>query len=59
MTEFITDEEIKVALASVLDALGLTWDELTEQATAGRFESDMARRAWFSLCGIVNAGTES
>lgn len=42
-----SDEDLREAVCSALDAADLTLDELREQARTGRFSSEAARLAWF------------
>ena len=42
----LTAAEWNAALQNSLDDLGITWEQLTEQAVAGDFTSLRARKLW-------------
>ena len=45
----LTPEELEAAEKRLLHECGFTKEELEEQARQGRFETETAKRAWFSL----------
>lgn len=50
-----TEDDAKCAIRNALTSAGCTLDELKEQARAGRFVSDRARRAWFVISALGEA----
>lgn len=52
--EVLTEDEVEAAVAAILAEEGVTYDELRAQATAGRFDSESQRRAWFVIDGLVS-----
>ncbi|WP_420436843.1 hypothetical protein [Candidatus Poriferisodalis sp.] len=43
----LDDDEVRVMIDNALAEAGCTWEELQRQAADGRFESHIAREAWF------------
>jgi hypothetical protein len=48
-----SDEDIKIAVARALDDAEITAEELKAEAIAGRFRSEKARLAWFSISPYI------
>lgn len=53
--DILTDEEVQQGIQDNLDMAGCTWEELDQQARAGQFTSEKARRAWFVVASLVEA----
>ncbi len=51
--EQLTEEDVSTAVMSILGATDSTIEELRDQAAAGRFTTERARRAWFSISALV------
>jgi len=51
--EYASDEDIKIAVARALEDAEITADELKAEAKAGRFRSEKARAAWFSISPYI------
>lgn len=51
--ELLDESGAREAIENALAAAACTWDELQEQAEAGRFSSDIARRAWFVVASLA------
>lgn len=47
--ELASSDEIEAGYAAELDALGLTYEELAEQAAEDEFSSEQARSIWFMI----------
>ena len=45
--DVLNDAGIRAVIDNALARAGCTWEELQEQARAGNFSSEIARRAWF------------
>lgn len=45
----VTPDEIREGMEIVLKCLGLTFEELHQQALEGRFVSERARLTWFAI----------
>jgi hypothetical protein len=45
----VDDQDLRVAVRSMLDRLGLTYADLAEQAARRRFTSEQTRLAWMAL----------
>ena len=45
--DVLDDAGVRAAIDNALARAGCTWEELQEQARAGSFSSEIARRAWF------------
>ena len=45
--DVLDDEGVRAVIDNALARAGCTWEELQEQAKAGSFSSEIARRAWF------------
>ena len=43
----LDDDQVRVMIDNALAEAGCTWEELQRQAADGRFESHIAREAWF------------
>lgn len=56
VVEALNDEEAQAAIQFNLDLAGCTWEELDQQARNGQFDSEKARRAWFMVSSLVEAG---
>ena len=56
VVEVLNDEEARAAIQFNLDLAGCTWEELDRQARKGQFDSEKARRAWFMVSSLVEAG---
>lgn len=56
VVDILTYEEAQNAIQFNLDLAGCTWEELDQQAKAGQFTSEKARRAWFIVSSLVEAG---
>jgi hypothetical protein len=48
-----SDEDIKIAVARALDDAEITAEELKAEAISGRFRSENARLAWFSISPYI------
>jgi hypothetical protein len=53
--EWATDDDLRAAATALLADLGITLEELTEQAEAGQFSSEEARIAWFVISSFRDA----
>ena len=51
--ELLDESDAREAIENALDAAGCTWEELQQQAEAGRFSSEIARRAWFVVSSLA------
>lgn len=51
-TLIATDEDLRVAVKKALARVGLSYEQLAEQARSGRFESEAARVTWVALCDL-------
>jgi hypothetical protein len=49
----MSDEEYQAAAERALDALGMTYAELEEQARSGCFTSAQAHALWVSIGGTI------
>ena len=45
--DVLDDVGVRAVVENALARAGCTWEELQEQAKAGSFSSEIARRAWF------------
>lgn len=45
--DVLDDAGVRAVIDNALARAGCTWKELQQQAKAGRFSSEIARRAWF------------
>ncbi len=45
--DVLDDAGVRAVIDNALARAGCTWEELQEQAKAGSFSSEIARRAWF------------
>ena len=45
--DVLDDAGVRAVINNALARAGCTWEELQEQAKAGSFTSEIARRAWF------------
>ena len=45
--DVLDDTGVRTVIDNALARAGCTWEELQEQAKAGSFSSEIARRAWF------------
>lgn len=52
--EIATDEDIRIAVATTLNRLGMTYEQLAEQAETGAFSSEQARIAWMALRDLAD-----
>lgn len=52
-----TEEEVRAAIAIVLEEAGMTLSELVEEGRSGRFSSDTARMAWWVVSPFVDANS--
>lgn len=52
MVEVASGEEIDAAIRAALDELGLTFDELAEQAREDEFTSERGRNLWFQIAPL-------
>ncbi|MEU0625211.1 hypothetical protein ABZ329_30650 [Streptomyces rubiginosohelvolus] len=50
----ISEEDFRAAAVEALHALGLTYDDLAEQAQARDFTSSAAHALWVSIGGTVD-----
>lgn len=50
--DVLDDEGVRAAIDNALARAGCTWEELQEQAKAGSFSSEIARRAWFVVSSL-------
>lgn len=55
LVDIATSEEIQTAVTNALDDLGLTFEELRQQAESGRFGSEKARMVWFAIRDLAPA----
>ncbi|MCY3851704.1 MAG: hypothetical protein OXF75_13040 [Acidimicrobiaceae bacterium] len=56
VVDVLNSAETQEAIQFNLDLVGCTWEELQQQAKAGQFTSETARRAWFMVSSLVEAG---
>lgn len=54
VVEFANDEDIGIALDRALKSAGVSAQELNSQARSGRFSSEQARLAWFSISPFID-----
>lgn len=52
----VTSEQVQEGMKVALDKLGLTYEELLEQARAGSFMSERARLTWFAMSDLAPTG---
>jgi hypothetical protein len=45
--DVLDDAGVRTVIDNALARAGCTWEELQQQARAGSFSSEIARRAWF------------
>ena len=45
--EVLDDEGVREYIDNALELAGHTWEELQDQARAGKFTTEIAREAWF------------
>lgn len=45
--DVLDDAGVRAVIENALAQAGCTWEELQQQAKAGSFSSEIARRAWF------------
>jgi hypothetical protein len=55
--ELLDDAGVREAIDNALALAGFTWEELQEQASVGRFSTEIARRAWFVVSSLVEPST--
>ena len=48
----LSDNEVRETIDNALAEAGCTWEELQRQASDGRFESHIAREAWFVVATL-------
>ena len=53
--DVLDDEGVRAVVNNALSQAGCTWEELQEQAKAGSFSSEIARRAWFVVSSFEPA----
>lgn len=51
--ELLDESDVREAIHNALTAAECTWEELQKQAEAGRFSSEVARRAWFVVSSLA------
>ena len=51
--EVVDEAGVREAIENALTTVGRTWEELQEQARAGRFETEGARKVWFAVSSLV------
>ena len=51
--ELLDESDVHEAIDNALAAAECTWEQLQEQAEAGRFSSEIARRAWFVVSSLA------
>ncbi len=51
--ELLDESDVREAIDNALAAAACTWEELQKQAEAGRFSSEVARRAWFVVSSLA------
>ena len=51
--QVLDDAGVREAIDNALALAGCTWEELQEQASIGRFSTEIARRAWFVVSSLV------
>ena len=51
--ELLDESDVREAIDNALTAAACTWEELQQQAEAGRFSSEVARRAWFVVSSLA------
>ncbi|MDE0652310.1 MAG: hypothetical protein OXI26_01495 [bacterium] len=51
--ELLDESDVREAIDNALAAAECTWEQLQEQAEAGRFSSEIARRAWFVVSSLA------
>lgn len=56
VVDVLNSAETQEAIQFNLDLAGCTWEELQQQAKAGPFTSETARRAWFMVSSLVEVG---
>ena len=56
VVDVLDSAETQAAIRFNLDLAGCTWEELQQQAKAGQFTSEKARRAWFIVSSFVETG---
>ncbi|MXW74574.1 MAG: hypothetical protein F4Z58_00845 [Acidimicrobiaceae bacterium] len=56
VVDVLNSAETQEAIQFNLDLAECTWEELQQQAKAGQFTSETARRAWFMVSSLVEAG---
>lgn len=53
-----TNEEYQAAVDSDLEVIGMSYDELRQQAGNEEFTTDRARRLWFAIKPLVDADNQ-
>ena len=53
--ELLDESGVAEAIENALVAADCTWEELQEQAEAGRFPTELAQRAWFVVSSLAAA----
>lgn len=51
--EILDEAGVREAVDNALALAGCTWEELHEQAKAGRFTDEVARKVWFAVSSFV------
>ena len=51
----LDDAGVRAVIDNALARAGCTWEELQEQAKAGSFSSEIAKRAWFVVSSFEPA----
>ena len=52
--DIASDADLRVAVRVALDSIGLTYEELANEAACRRFSSDRAHRVWVAIAGLGN-----
>ncbi|MYJ75548.1 MAG: hypothetical protein F4089_10825 [Gammaproteobacteria bacterium] len=51
--EILDEAGVQEAIDHALARAGCSWEELQEQAKAGRFRDEVARRVWFAVSSFA------
>ena len=51
--ELLDESDVREAIDNALAAAECTWEQLQDQAKAGRFSTEVARRAWFVVSSLA------